>query len=89
MHNLLITVSVFVSVMPFIICHVKPAQKEKIHPYCTVWVIAAAKKVIYVELGDRSRKMGISCSSNNHFISEGASWLCKIYRGFQALEMII
>lgn len=88
MHNLLITVSVFVSVMQFCICRAQPAQTETyIYIYCTVRVITAAKqKVIYIKLGDSMRKMGTICSSSNHFKCE---ILSKLYRGFPALEMII
>ena len=69
MHNLLITVSVLVSVMPFWICHAQLAQMKKFI-YIVLWVIAAAKKVIYIEQGDSSRKIGAICSFGNHFKCE-------------------
>lgn len=43
---------------------------EKIHVYCAAWVIAAAKKEIYIEPGDSSRKISTICSSGNHFECE-------------------
>lgn len=71
MHNLLITVSVLVSIMQCYICHAQAAQMKK-YILCCVGN-CSCRKVIYMEAGDSSRKIGAICSSGNHF-------KCKLLR---------